>query len=562
MAIDRDKIRAFLQDHYLFKTLEAAVFEKVAARAGIVACQPQKEILQAGASARYFSIVFSGKLVSEKKHTDKTQAETWILSDSDCFGYEALSESPLTSPGSVTAIEQSILVVFNSDDILSLAKEHQELKQIFGLLLRSHKLQQKKHPHWRNPDEQILYLTRRHISDLYTGLISPAIVTVLGYLIVLIIFNLLPKPASPAIFDWSLLVAGVCLFWAIYNVVDWCNDYYAFTNQRVLSLEKVAFFYESRHELPLEAVQSISTSTELFGRMMTFGNISIRTYTGMIDFPHIEAPQMIINLVENYLEKIRNRHELEQNRRIEQTIRHRIQSGSQYPSSVIPDLKPEQQTGKISAKKQGFLISLFRLKEVSGETITYRTHWFILIAKTILPLLLFIATLGTLIFRLVGYLSKIPFEIAFIGAAILFLSAFIWWLYEYIDWRNDVYIITPDQLIDINRRPLGHEERRSAPLKNIQTIEYKRLGIFGLLFNFGTVFIRVGDTELTFDYVSDPSSVQKELFERFMRFSQEEKRIRAEQENERMAAWIESYHRVIADHSDQDEAPDHDQFSV
>lgn len=562
MAIDHNKIHVFLQDHYLFKTLDPVVLKKVATCAGIVACQPQKEILHAGTPADHFYIVFSGKLISEKKPTEKAQTESYILSVSDCFGHEALSDPPLTCLGSVTAIEQSILIVFDNNDIVSLTREYQELKQIFGLLLRSFKLQQKKHTHWRNSDEQVLYLTRRHISDLYTGLISPAAVAILGFLVVWVLFNLLPKPVSPAIFDWSFLVAFVCLFWAIYNVLDWSNDYYAFTDQRVLSLERVVFFYESRHELPLEAVQSIATSTELFGRMMTFGNISIRTYTGLIDLPHIEAPQMIINLVENYLERIRNRHTLEQNNRIEQTIRHRIRPGSQHPANAMPVSKPNEQVKQVQSRKQGFLISFLKLKEVSGETITYRTHWCILIAKTFLPFLLFVATMVALVFRLIGYLPELSFEMASISAAILFLGAFIWWLYEFIDWRNDIYIITPDQLIDVNRKPLGHEERRAAPLKNIQTIEYKRLGIFGLLFNFGTVFIRVGDTELTFDYVSDPSSVQKELFERFMQYSQEEKRIRAEQENERMAAWIESYHRVIANKSDQDEPPDRDQFSV
>jgi len=84
------------------------------------------------------------------------------------------------------------------------------------------------------------------------------------------------------------------------------------------------------------------------------------------------------------------------------------------------------------------------------------------------------------------------------------------------------------------------------------------------MFNFGTVFIRVGDTELTFDYVSDPSSVQKELFERFMKLSEQEKQNRIEQENERMANWIETYHRITSTSKESDlpESPDQDQFSM
>ena len=91
---------------------------------------------------------------------------------------------------------------------------------------------------------------------------------------------------------------------------------------------------------------------------------------------------------------------------------------------------------------------------------------------------------------------------------------FGWWLYQYIDWHNDVYLITSDQVVDVNKKPLGHEDRQAAPLKNILGIEYKRLGIIGLLLNFGTVFIRVGDRQLTFDQVFNPSEVQRELFHR------------------------------------------------
>jgi uncharacterized membrane protein YdbT with pleckstrin-like domain/CRP-like cAMP-binding protein len=562
MVIDQSEIQEFLQNHYLFKTLEPAILEKLVKCVGVIAFQPQKEIYHAGAPNNNFYFVFSGDLIAGKKATKNTQAETISLTDSDCFGYEALSETSLPYISSVITKRQSVLLILENKVISSLSREHSELKQIFQLLLRSFKLQQKKHFQWENSNELILYLTRRHISDLYTGLIAPTGVAILGYLVVLVLYNLLPKPTSPSIFYWSVLVASICVIWALYNVIDWSNDYYAFTNQRVLLLERVVLFYESRQETPLEAVQSIATSTELFGRMMTFGNISVRTYTGTINFPHIEAPQMIINLVEDYIHRIRTQHESEQNKRIEQTIRDRIRTGSSPLPTPTLAQEAENLSSQPSKKKEGFLVSLLRLKEITADTITYRTHWFILITKTIAPFLLFVFTLTALILRLKGYVPKVPVEIVSIIAAVLCLIAWGWWLYEFVDWRNDIYIITPDQVVDINRKPLGHEERRAAPLKNIQTIEYKRIGVFGLLFNFGTVFIRVGDTELTFDYVSDPSDVQRELFERFMQLSQQEKKARVEQENERMASWIEAYHRVTSNKVDQNDSPDRDQFSV
>lgn len=558
MVNDQTEIREFLDNFYLFKTLSPAVVDKITAKAHLVKVQPQRIIYRAGSENKYFYIVISGSLLEQRVGKEDFSL---ALSETECFGYEALSAERYPYRSSVTAKTSSILLSIENQDILDLSKQIPELKQIFSLLLRNYHLQQRKHLSWRNSGERVLYMSRRHISDLYTGLIAPLGVAVLGYLVVLVLFNLLPQPVSPSIFQWSGFVAILCVLWAMYNIVDWTNDYYIFTNQRVVLLEKVILFYDSRQESPLEAVQSITTSTELFGRMMTFGNVSIRTYTGLVNFPHIEAPQMIINLVENSVRMIRDQHLADQSKQIEQSIRDRIQ-GSQFNQkgdSPVP-VKSEGFNPSV-IKKEGFLIKLLKLKEVAADTITYRTHWFILIAKTIAPFLLFVATLTALIFRLNGYLPKIPIQIAGISAAILCLSAWLWWIYQFIDWRNDVYIITPDQVVDINRKPLGHEERRAAPIKNIQTIEFKRVGIFGLLFNFGTVFIRIGDSELTFDYVSDPSSVQRDLFERFMQLAEQEKQTRLEQENQRMGAWIETYHRLVANKDDQNESPDSDQFS-
>jgi len=86
-------------------------------------------------------------------------------------------------------------------------------------------------------------------------------------------------------------------------------------------------------------------------------------------------------------------------------------------------------------------------------------------------------------------------------AVFLGLILFLWLLYDYVDWHNDIYQVTPDQILDIERKPFGTEDKKAAPLENILSIEYERIGFLGLLFNFGTVLIKVGTTTFTFDHV-------------------------------------------------------------
>ena len=137
-----------------------------------------------------------------------------------------------------------------------------------------------------------------------------------------------------------------------------------------------------------------------------------------------------------------------------------------------------------------------------------------------------------------------------IGIAIVMV---IWWLYSAADWRNDYFMITPEQVVDVYRKPVGMEERRAAPIRNIQTIEYKRQNMFGLLFNFGTVFIRIGDVEFTFDYVPNPSYVQQEIFSRFQSIKNREQKESASLNNERLANWMEAYHKVYQEDEPSDD---------
>jgi len=92
------------------------------------------------------------------------------------------------------------LIYLAQDEIVVLSKKYPEVKQIFTLLTRSFTIQRKKKLDWMNPDEKIVYVSRRHISDLYTGFAAPLVCAVLGFIIVLTLFKLLPQPVNHPFF--------------------------------------------------------------------------------------------------------------------------------------------------------------------------------------------------------------------------------------------------------------------------------------------------------------------------------------------------------------------------
>ena len=188
---------------------------------------------------------------------------------------------------------------------------------------------------------------------------------------------------------------------------------------------------------------------------------------------------------------------------------------------------------------------MFRLKLEKGEITIYRKHWFILLGKIWLPSLLLLGLLGLTIFRLLNHLTFLSIN-AFLGLIILTgLMIGGWWIYNFIDWQNDQFVVTPEQLVDVDKKPLGNEERRAAPLKNVLSIEFERLGIIGLILNYGTVYIKVGETTLTFDHVFNPAEVQRDLFKRLAIRDQKEKQSQKMANQEHVADWIAAYHRLV-----------------
>jgi len=110
---------------------------------------------------------------------------------------------------------------------------------------------------------------------------------------------------------------------------------------------------------------------------------------------------------------------------------------------------------------------------------------------SLLPLIGLIISLTFLIGMVTWNFTDIPYQLGVMMGFLLTVFMLCWLIYRYIDWRDDVFQLTPTQVIDIDRKPFGRLSRRSAPLENILSIEYERKGIFQMLFNFGTVYITV-----------------------------------------------------------------------
>jgi CRP-like cAMP-binding protein len=545
MQIDRSEIIELLGQTTLFGYLDAGRLNSLAALCNIKTFQAGELIFTVGDPSNEMYVICEGGVeLSAFKKRSWTIFTT--LHRGDLFGEEALLvDDPRYYQ--VIAVDDVVLVSLNVDNYLYLYEELPGIEDRLEVLVDSRELAIKTPVSWLGEEEYIQVIARRHPAILWRREIAP-LVTGLAVMILSLLMLWLWLPGRP--YGWLLLGLGVpiFLFWSIWTYFDWRNDYFLLTNKRVVWIEKVALIYDSRHEAPLRTIMSVGMQRSRLGMVFGFADVVVQTYVGTIRLSDLAHADTIASMIESYWHRADDRDRREEAELMDRKLSEKLEEPG-YSSSTTqagrtqstPQPYPENE------REPGFLEWLFsdfiRLRYEGNGAITYRKHWFVLVRAIWLPVLLMGLALVAFIGRLTGGLTFVPMTEALIALSALMFVLFLWILYQYADWRNDIFQVTLDQIVDIDRKPLGKVRRRSAPLENVLSIEYERRGFWGFLFNFGTVYISVGNSRLTFDFVYNPSEVQQDIFYRMGERLEQVRQFEIDSERERISEWIASYHR-------------------
>jgi len=396
----------------------------------------------------------------------------------------------------------------------------------------------------------VYYIARRHPVFLLQRLFPPVLFGVVS-IPVLVYLYLLNQ-------DWMVILLAliaVCglwtLIWLAWQYMDWANDFSIITNKRVVFQERVLLLYDSRQEAPLDTLMSSAVKSSQMGRWLGYGNVAMRTYTGTVTFSQLANPDDVVSMLDDHAQRAKLSRIHTNLEVLEGMIEERINGGGRDTAGVQVPARTDVRTGTIP----NFLTNLFQMRTEENGVITYRTHWFILLKSIWAPSFILLLLFVILILTLAGLFELLSPGATLALVAVMGVIVSSWWIYRYIDWRNDRYIISDDQIVDLFKRPLGQEEKRAAPLRNIQTIEFERVGLPGLILNFGTVKIRVGDTLFTFNNVYNPSEVQHELFRRLAQRNYRDEQARANQSRQLVADGLGIYQDLMAGHRQNSSNP-------
>lgn len=534
MSEQTELILTLLHEVPLFSGLNVEELERLGEEFVMVELPKDEILFQAQEATDGLFVIDSGQVAL--LGADGKQTE--ILKHADVIGTEALNYLPAREKTAMALTDAQVFFLPNKQ-IQALYASVPAFKETVSVLFNSARLAAYIPMAWLEPGEKIYMMARKHPVFLLFRSIPPIFVFAALWFLMMFL-------SSQSAF-WSLagLVAGFlfCLLWLVWNINNWANDFYLITSRRMVWVEHVTGFYDSRQEAPLSTLISVGIKTSQLGYFLGYSDVIVRTYIGDIRFERVGHASTIGKLIEtNWARGKRVDLELDA-REIRKALRQKF--GKEAEDITAKDLQVELGTVEPAPKEVNFFQWLFadfvRVRHEVGGTITYRKHWLILLQKLILPLFALVLSIIFVVAIITHNLIQVDYTMGLVAGYFLIFAAAGMLVYQYIDWRNDLFQLTPNQVIDLDRKPFGRESRRSAPLENILSIEYERRGFIPMLFNYGTVYITIGNTQLTFNNVYQPSVVQQDIFTRMGEHAKERDDRNTMLERERVAQWFKVF---------------------
>jgi len=539
-----------LKDLEIFKGVTDDLLAQTAAVAAEVELAGEEGLIVETRYDDRFYMLLSGT-IEITAAIGRGQQETYLIRPGNFFGAEQFlfDRRALVAAKAVSAARLVRIEVVELDQLLRASKTLLSNLKAAAEIFR---LSRTKQFNWLGPDETIYMVARKHPWRLVVALILPVAIGWGGVLLAFIVLAFGFPSLVAEFFGLGIIAIAVVL--GAWRWIDWANDFYVVTSQRAVWLERVLWLYDSRREAPMSAMLAIDVSTTQLGRILGYGDLTIRTIVGQINFRDIGQPKRAKEMLEafrGYTAQTLRRAEVSA---MERVIRQKIGLPAAPAAPSAPGGVSAPGGGTTSVEKAAplwaWLTRYFQMRIEEGATITYRKHWFILLKKILLPSVVclsgFVLEIYVLWLMLDQRLALLTFAgLAFLSLVVLLVPV-LWWLYQYVDWRNDLYRITADKIIDSEKKPLGDELSKSAPLENIQSLQHERLGILGLILNFGDVDIHVTSGEpFTFHGVHAPAQVQKEIFDHMFALRRRKEEAEAAKEHERVANWVAAYHRQV-----------------
>jgi CRP-like cAMP-binding protein len=485
---------------------------------------------------------------------DASYGETSLLEgrprDASVRAVKTSEQAGRTGPGGAEVI------VLDRRDLQSAFAERPDLWHTgIPLFDRSIKIRKEKRAYkWLEEGENVLWRDRPHWLFLLAPELGAAVVFALLYVLLL----LLRTAAQQAGLQSGLKTTAwlLAIAWGVTGIliaVNYFIDYYVVTNTRVVRRDRQLLVYDVRTEAPIDMVQDVSMSQLLGGRLLGFGDLAVRTAAkvGGVLFPNVPDPDRVQKLIlaerSKAVAAVRSQQK--------ETFRRQLIGGLNVALPVLERVRALGPGTESSTRRRwSFHLPQWQWGTPKGYErapghVLWRKCWVNLLQRTGLPALVFIFLLLALVVGIQEGLFASGI-LGFPGTSLLltwlvfFVPTVLWLWFQVMDWRNDIYVVTDDVLIDIEAKPLALSyQRREGSLDRVQTAVTEQKGFWANVLDYGTVQIltAAADPGFTFYMVGHPKRVQAVIFQKLDAFRRSRETERARESQRQVIEGLEAY---------------------
>jgi membrane protein YdbS with pleckstrin-like domain len=384
----------------------------------------------------------------------------------------------------------------------------------------------------QQPDEVVNRIVREH-----WGVLVKSALPLLGALILLIIIALASvKVANP---NWPILeliavviIAGTLLWFIRKDFIKWYSHTYIITNKRIFHSSGV--FEPKRETIPLEKVMQVGIDLNTFwGFILRYGTVLVYLYGGDFVMKNIPRPRKLKDEIDAIRESIKaSKPKAVKPPRPDHpevaAIIDGLAEAKEPPKLENADEQAEKQYmlrhphGRLGPRRTfgGILRIPCEVRYTSGEyTVKYiQRSRYILYRQITIPILLLLGTLVLAVFApstsasfTSSHLTQWWIGTGLFGILLLLIIGAL-----YLNYADDVYILSNKRIIDIHRRFIFLEDREELEYKNIKDIKVKIPNVVQHFIDIGDVSIGVAGSPapairlITIDH---PESIMEKINE-------------------------------------------------
>jgi hypothetical protein len=377
--------------------------------------------------------------------------------------------------------------------------------------------------------EDVLLVVRKH----WWFLVRPAL-PLLGctFALIVLIWAAIALPVLGPI--WYLLEAAafvgmlVTAGWFAYkDLIVWWYDTYIITNKRIINAH--GLLKPTRQQTPLDKVEQVGLDiNRLLGLLLGFGTVHIYLENSDFYIKDVPGPRRVRNAIVGITEEIaaaKKKGGPPPPKPKDPTILSVLETlAKEKPVNKLPDadadLPPLRNSERFRGPRRtfgGILRIPCNVRYVAGEyTVKYiQRSQYVLLRNLLIPILLLVVLFPlAILLPSLGLVPPVLLTSWWFGALFLLIGILISMGLIYSNYADDVYIITNQRVIDIQRFFIFFSEKHEeTEYKNIRSIKVEVENVVARFLDVGDVRIETlgSNSDIILSSVDHPFVVQDEI---------------------------------------------------